>query len=162
MKEPAGSNRTELNPGPSLAPQIPMPAPLCQGYSGKPFARPLNTHTSFQDPRGLLRPWSPSLPRVWAQPRQSLLWAVVGESRADCKQLDSTGCTTKALAPVLATQGGLKKTWLAPMHALRKGEGGIETGEASRLASQHVHRSLQGRNGTWGVGGCVSLEGTCS
>ena len=30
---------------------------------------------------------SPLGPRVWAQPGQSLLWAVVGKSRTDCKQV---------------------------------------------------------------------------
>ena len=68
-----------VQPGPSLARLAPVVAPLATAIPGDL----LRTAPWFQDPSGLFRPRLPHFPK----PGQSLLWAVVGESWADCKQL---------------------------------------------------------------------------
>lgn len=72
-----------FQPGPALVPQVPEPAPLARPIPGAlVHTAPLGTGAQHA-----LQIMSPLVPRAWAQPGQSLLWASVGESWADCKQV---------------------------------------------------------------------------
>lgn len=145
-----------------MAPQIPVPAALGQGYPERPFASPLPSPPPpinlFQDPRGLLRPWSPSLAHAWAQPGQSLLLATAGESGADCKQLHGALAVPPRPGTRPSHAGGSKRRhgWLPRTHYGKKK---VDKKQSSRFVYPHVRGGLQrspareGPSRSWRVGG---------